>query len=126
MPVTYTIDAAQSLIRTVCTEPLMFEEVLEHFDELQADPRCPERPVVLLDLTGVTSFPMSGQVRDVAARVGKVKGIRFGRVAIAASHPAMFGMARVFGVFAEAHFGDSRVFKKLAEAEAWLKKPLRV
>jgi hypothetical protein len=120
MPVTYEIDAQRPLVRTRCTGAVTVAEVLAHFDELERDPARPERLDVILDLTGSTTLPESDQLRAVAARVGAVRAPRFGRVAIVAARDSMFGMARMFEVFAEAHFGASKVVRTLAEAERWL------
>jgi hypothetical protein len=120
VPVTYEIDSERRLVRTRCAGAVTFAEVLAHFDELERDPARPEQLDVILDLTGSATLPESDQLRAVAARVGEVRLPRFERVAIVADRDSMFGMARMFEVFAEAHFGASRVFRQAEEAERWL------
>ena len=120
MPVTYEIDSARRLVRTRCVGAVTVAEVLTHFDELERDPERPAQLDVILDLTGSTTLPESDQLRVVAARVGEVQAPRFGRVAIVADRDSMFGMARMFEVFAQAHFAESRVFRQVDEAERWL------
>lgn len=120
MPVTYEIDGTRRLVRTRCFGAVTISEVLAHFDELERDPARPELLDVVLDLSGSTTLPGSDQLRVVAERVGEVRLTRFGRVAIVADRDSMFGMARMFEVFAEKHFGASRVFRQLDEAERWL------
>ena len=123
MPVTYEIDRDRRLVRTRCAGAVTMAEVLGHFDELERDPARPERLDVLLDLTGSTTLPGSDQLRTVAARISAVRTPRFGRMAIVADRDSMFGMARMFGVFAEAYFTASKVFRDLPEAERWLSEP---
>jgi hypothetical protein len=121
MPVTYQIDQANGIIRTKCTGAVTIEEVLNHFRELERDPKCPERLDVLLDLSEQTSVPNQRNVQDVAFEIARVRGrIQFGICAIVASTDALFGMLRMFEVLAEEFFDKSHVFRSISEAEAWL------
>jgi hypothetical protein len=120
MPVTYEIDRERRLIRTRCVGPVTLPEVLEHFDVLQRDPACPERLDVVLDLSEQVTLPEADQLRTVAARIAEVRNLRFGRLAIVVDRDSMFGMARMFEVFAEAQFAASKVFRSWDEAERWV------
>ncbi len=57
---------------------------------------------------------MAFSIADVRGRV------KFGACAIVAPRDAMFGMMRMFEVFAQKSFRATAVFRTLAEAEAWL------
>jgi len=119
--VTYQIDAKERLIRTQCTGHVTLAEVVAHFQELAADPACPNFLNVLLDLRTIDSLPNSGQLEAVTRAVRKVQSkVRFGVCAIAAERDAVFGMFRVFEVMAQDYFTAIRVFRSAAEAEAWL------
>ena len=121
MPIAYEIDQAQSLIHTRCVGDLRFHEVIGHFHTLAQDPAVPGRLNVLLDLTGVESFPTGGQLRSVSETVGEVRtAVTFGACAIVAPQPALFGMMRMFEVFAAQHFRAMRVFRDIATAADWL------
>jgi hypothetical protein len=121
MPISYRFDQAADLIRTRCTGDVTFQEVLDHFRELERDPSRPPRLDVLLDLTDMESLPDSGQLRVVASEIDDLGSkIQWGTWAIVANRDALFGMSRVFQVFAESHFAESRVFRDLDEAEGWL------
>jgi hypothetical protein len=120
MPVIYEIDSRQRLIRTRCVGSVTLQEVLDHFDALQRDPGCPEHLDVILDLSGQVTLPEADQLRVVAARIAEVREISFGRLAVVADRDSMFGMARMFEVFAEANFSASKVFRTPDEAERWL------
>jgi hypothetical protein len=121
MPVTYVIDAATHLIRTVCARPLTFAEVLDHFRQLNEDSACTGHLDVLLDLTDADSVPETIQLGAVGAAVNALrKKVTFRACGIVAVTDVMFGMMRVFEVKAEGYFQAIRVFRKISDAEAWL------
>lgn len=121
MPIHYRLDAGLGRIRTTCIGDVRFEDVIAHFDALEADPRAHGRWDVLLDLTECATLPTSDQLRGVASRIAELAGnVRFGRVAIIASRDALYGMVRVFAVFAEDYFGPTQVVRTVLEGEAWL------
>jgi hypothetical protein len=121
MPVVYEIDQARAVIRTRCVGDASFEEVIGHFHMLESDPACPPLLDVLLDLSGMTSLPAPEQLREVSSQMGNVsKRVRFGACAIVAPRTVLFGLLRMFEVFAEERFRTSRVFRETGEAEAWL------
>ena len=121
MPVTYGIDKVNGIIHTKCTGPVTVEEVVDHFRVLGQDPDCPEMLDVFLDLRGQTSVPKTENLREVVGEISRIRGrVQFGKCAIVACNDALFGMLRMFEVFAEQCFRQSRVFRNAKEAEAWL------
>jgi len=121
MPVSYTIDAKERLIRTRCVGMVTLAEVVDHFRELGRDAGRPECLDVLLDLSEVQSLPDAAQIRAVVVEVKKIQEkVRFGACAVVAVRDALFGMLRIFEVMAQRDFRAIRVFRALPEAEAWL------
>jgi hypothetical protein len=121
MPVTYRIERSKQLIHTRCAGAIVLDEVRQHFVSLSQDPECPERPDVLLDLSEMTTVPESDELRTVTSDIANLRPqIQFGVCAIIASSPAVFGMARVFEVFAELYFSETQVFRTEGEAVNWL------
>lgn len=121
MPVTYQIDEARKLIHTVCSRPLTFTEVIEHFRTLRQDPACTGRLDVLLDVSDADTLPESRQFGPVAAELSAVRAkAEFGLCAIIATRDAMFGMMRVFEVAVSPYFRAIRVFRGAVEAREWL------
>jgi hypothetical protein len=121
MPVKYQIDKANRIIRTRCIGPVTIEEVVDHFRVLQRDPDCPDRVDVLLDLSEQTSVPKKENLQEVTCEIRRIRGrVQFGTCAIIARTDALFGMLRMFEVFAEQYFRESCVFRTASEAEAWL------
>jgi hypothetical protein len=121
MPVVYEIDQARAIIRTRCVGDVSFNEVIGHFHRLESDPACPPRLDVLLDLSDLTSLPDPGQLREVSSQMGTMnERVRFGACVIVAPRTVLFGLLRMFEVFAEERFRTTRVFREIGEAEAWL------
>lgn len=121
MPVTYRIDSATKTIRTTCSRPLKFAEVMDHFRCLKEDPACSGSLNVLLDVSDADLVPQASQLGAVSAAVSLVRSkVQFQACAIVATRDAMFGMMRMFEVLAGNYFSAMRVFRKMDEAEAWL------
>lgn len=124
MPVTYQINPETRFIETRCTGEVTMDEVLDHFRQLEADPALPERLDVLLDLDEATTLPESAQLLEVAQAVDRLKPrVQWGACAIVASRDALFGMSRMFEVFAEGLFTRISVFREREDAKRWLACP---
>jgi hypothetical protein len=121
MPVTYKLDPVAEVVETRCTGGATLDEVLAHFRELEADPSLPEKLHVLLDLAEMTSLPDRDQLKQVTRAVDQLSDrLRWGACAIVASRDALYGMSRMFEVFAEGLFAQTHVFRSREEAERWL------
>ncbi len=121
---TYRIDPERRRILTRCEGETTLREVLGHFDELEQDPKCPPGADVLLDFTRITSLPNVGQIRSAAERAGDAaRKVRFGALAVVAQNEDLFGVARLFEMFAQRAFTRSRVFATTEDAETWLESP---
>jgi hypothetical protein len=121
MPVTYTLDAKERLIRTQCVGDVTLAEVLAHFRELERDPNSPGRVDVFLDLSETTSLPVTVQIAAVADEIKRIRAkVRFHACAVVAQRDALFGMLRMLEVKAEPFFHAFCVFRVSTEAETWL------
>ena len=122
MPITYIIDNGRRQIRTTCSGPVTLEDVADHFRGLRDDPDCGGHLDVLLDVHEADSVPESKQLTVVNLHIASIRAkVKFGICAIVANRDAMFGMMRMFAVFAEENFRAIRVFRETAEAEEWLR-----
>ena len=121
MPLTYSIDVAQNIIRTCGAGDVTLADVISHFRELQNDKRCPPQLDVLLDLTETISLPETSQLTAVTNEIRKIQSkVLFGACAIVASRDVLFGMARIFEVMAQPYFRAISVFRSVEPAEAFL------
>jgi hypothetical protein len=124
MPVTYKIDPVRKVIRTTCSAPVTFDEVIGHFRTLQEGPACSGHLDVLLDVSQADALPESGQLAAVNLELRGIRDkVQFGICAIVAHRDAMFGMMRMFEVQASRYFHAIRVFRDAAEAEPWVASP---
>jgi hypothetical protein len=124
MAVSYEIDRDRQRIHTRCTGEVTFDQVQEQFTVLSRDPSCPGQLEVLLDLSDMTSLPSSAQLGAATVELARVvPRVRFRHCAIVASREALFGMARMFEVFAEKYFVASRVCRTVEDGEQWLNAP---
>jgi hypothetical protein len=122
MPIPFHIDHSEKLIRTKCIGNISLDEVLEHFDQLANTPDCPPVLDVLLDFSELETVPDSSQLMAVADRMRRVASrVRFGACAIVAKSDLIFGIARMYTVYAEPHFRITRVFREFLQAEFWLR-----
>jgi hypothetical protein len=97
------------------------QEVIGHFQALKQDAARSESLDVLLNVSEAEVLPDSSQLMSVKAELGAIREqVQFGICAIVAGRDAMFGMMRVFEVYAGAYFHAIRVFRESDDAEAWL------
>lgn len=121
VPVTYKIDSAAQLIRTTCSAPLTFHQVINHFRTLAVDPACVGQLDVMLDLSDADALPASEQFGAINTEIAAIRNkVQFGACAILANRDAMFGMMRMFSVLASPYFRVIQVFRGADEAEAWM------
>jgi hypothetical protein len=118
---TYRIDTANAMIRTENIGDVTMGEVSSFFQELARDPDCPDHVNVLFDLTKQTWVPRSDDLRMATCKVSNIRGrVQFEACALVACTDVLFGMSRMFQVFAEDVFREVEVFRSVADAEAWL------
>jgi hypothetical protein len=120
MPISYAIDPLKSRIRTRCVGFTTLEETIEHLGELRADPNCPRRPDVLLDLREITSLPTLEKLRELARQAASVPGISFRRLAIIAVRDDVVGMMRMLQIYGQRAFAATAIFDRSEDGEAWL------
>ena len=121
MPVTYRIDAVEKMIATTCSGEVRLDDVLTHFHELEQDPACTGQLDVVLNVSDAKVIPQTPQLSAVSGALSMIREkVQFRFCAIVASGDVMFGMMRIFEVFAAKYFRAIRVFRRTADAEGWL------
>ena len=121
MPVSYEFDPDFGFVWTRCAGATTLDEVRAHFAGLEVDPKTPARLNVLLDLSTMSSLPESNQLQAIVDELRRLRArIAWGACAIVAVNDALFGMSRMFEVFAEQQFKRTRVFRDLSMARNWL------
>ena len=121
MSITYTIDQDRQIIYTEILGKITLQDVHEHFRMLNEDHNIPANLDVLLDLRGTKTIPTTQQIELITEEIRRLQPkIDWRFCAIVASEPALYGMGRVLGVFAEKLFSDIQVFYTYDEAIIWL------
>jgi hypothetical protein len=122
VPISYQIDKKAGLIRTKCWGKVLIDEIRDHFQTLAKDPKLVDRLDVLLDLRGMTYLPTADEFREASIIMSRVPAtLRFGAGAIIAQRDALYGMSRMYSVFAEQFFREISVFRSAPEAQEWLR-----
>jgi hypothetical protein len=96
------------------------DECRQYQKQLLADPRMRSGIHLLADLTGVTGAPSAAELRTVAREFQPLIEKGLGRIALLSDSTFMYGVARMFCVFAESVGMTVAVFRDRAEAQEWL------
>jgi hypothetical protein len=122
MPITFSVDTAASLIRTIGFGDVTPAEIDEHFTQLSKVWPRGMKLDVLLDLSGCTSLPSILQLRAAVSRIQIFGGRkRFGVCAVVARREPLYGLLRVFELLADRRFVAIRVFRNAPSAMIWLR-----
>ena len=97
-----------------------FQELKQILDEILADARLRAGARVLVDGRFIGDAPCTEDLRDVARKLKPLVDRGIGPIAIVTARPAVYGIARMFSVFAEAMRANVAPFKSLDEASGWL------
>jgi len=60
------------------------------------------------------------QLLGAADRIGRTPGFNFGFCAVVATRDIVYGIARMFEVYAGRYFQEVMVFREVDTAESWL------
>jgi hypothetical protein len=102
------------------TGHVSFAEVQRAFDEILAHSRLSKGVHVLTDARGVTGAPSGDELRDMAMALRPLLERGLGGYAIVTDSSFMYGVARMFAIFAEWMSANVGVFRDMAAAEMWL------
>lgn len=119
MPVSYRIDVAQAFILSEAVGVVTDQDLLDHQQQLRADPACKPWFRELFDFTGATANEVTGRcIRQLAIAPFLGKG---SKRALVVPNDSGFGLARMFQTLREDHEGEAiEIFRDLATARAWL------
>jgi hypothetical protein len=118
MPTEHVIDASRGLVRSRAWGELSSNDLVAHYASLAADPAFQRHFQQLGDLRDVVSFTVDSRV--IAAEAATPLFAPNVRRALVANTDVGYGLARMFAAYAEGAAQHVRVFRDIAEAEAWL------
>lgn len=97
-------------------------DLRETVQALLTDPACPEKPLLLLDLTAsdVIQNRSGGDVQEVARALQLIAPRLGDKLAMVAGSEAAYGLLRLGSVYAAQSGVKPAVFRDLASARGWL------
>ncbi len=119
LAITYSIDPNSRTLSIISIDEVNDAQVVVFFENLLADPRFTPGLNLLMDMTLQSGVPGSQLIRDTARRI-EGKEFSFSRIAIVANRDALFGVARMFEVYAEKATTAVRTFRSRDEALEWI------
>jgi hypothetical protein len=118
MPAEYSIDPQRKLVTCSVWGVLTGDELTRHYEEIRADPRFESTYAQLADLSRTERIAMDRTTVRSEAQIPVFSSES--RRAFVAPTDAQFGMARMFGMYAEDVGQNVRVFRDMDSALEWL------
>jgi len=120
MPCSYAIYKERRLVITKVWDRVTFSEIRSHQEQFRNDPDFDPQFNLLIDATAATALDVSTDEARTIASQGLFSPVS--RRAFVASNPAIFGMARLIGVYHAMSTKQEqlRVFYDRALALQWL------
>ena len=120
MPLTAHVDPDTGIAHYSAAGHMDRDEVISVISKMYRDPSFQSPWHSMWDLTGAKPSFTADDLRDVAAYVRANRPVDAGRIAIVATEDLVFGMGRMFEVFASDLQAETRVFRELEQARRWL------
>lgn len=102
------------------TGVVTYAEVYKAIDDIMAHPAQVAGRKILVDGREVTGVPSAAELRMIAHDIKPLIAAGIGPMAIVTSRPLVYGVARMFAVFAEVYGMDVQVFYQVDDASRWL------
>ena len=120
MLIEYVLDHARRRLSIIARDPAGVPDVLGWLARQAADGAWAYAS--LDDLRLITLNPTTADVQRILDQVTTLSAThgRRGPVAVVATQPVLFGMARVYAALSDMAAGDVGVFYEIAKAEKWL------
>ena len=100
-----------------------YGEVQRSVDDMLAHPGIARVSKLLVDGHTVTAAPSSSELRAILRDMKPLMDRQIRTMAIVTDKSFVYGIARMFAVFAEAFGMRVRAFRTIDEAEDWLRGP---
>ena len=121
MPLTYRIDAAAGILHVVGEGAISQSERIEAMRGWLRDPEFRSGLDTLCDFSAATSTPTMAELREIVSLVDRhAKRIGKKKLAVIATQPVTFGVARQCRTLAESGPLNVSVFKDRRAALGWL------
>jgi hypothetical protein len=98
-----------------------YEECQRSVDDMLAHPGMADGRKLLVDGHSVTGAPNASELRAIVRDMKPLFDRHICHMAIVTDKPFVYGVARMFAVFAEAFGLKVRAFRSMDDAEDWLR-----
>jgi hypothetical protein len=119
VPIAYMFSRPRE-ITLIARGEVTFADIAVILDELLDDPSIVPGTQMLVDARQVTDVPSTPELRLVARDMAPLHQRGVVRMAVCAEGAFVYGVARMFGVFAEAIGLHVAAFRNMREARDWL------
>lgn len=119
MPVALTFEEP-STFQVRASGSVTYDEVQAVLTDLERDPRLSMRTPIVVDARDVQAVPTTDQLRQIAVAMGQLVKRGMGPMAIITASAFVYGIARMFSVFAEAVCVKVHPFRCEQDAARWL------
>lgn len=121
MPITFRIDKKSGVVFTTMEGNVSISEIIDGLKGLMNHPDFSPGFNGLVDMRNSTVNSTPEEVRRIAELMtGQREKIGMSRSAVVVSKDVIFGMARMFQVFAEQSSIKTELFRDINEARQWL------
>ena len=118
MPVAFAVSAREIFV--IAEGDVTFAEVAVLLDELIDDPRLGPGTGILVDARKVEGAPSTPELRLIARDLTPLRDRGVNRIAVCAESMFVYGITRMFGVFAELLGIHVAAFRDMDSAKRWL------
>jgi hypothetical protein len=119
MPVAFAFSAPLEIF-VIAEGDVTFAEVAVLLDELIDDPRIQAGTGILVDSRKVEGAPSTPELRLIARDLAPLRDRGVNRIAVCANSMFVYGITRMFGVFAELIGIHVAAFREMEAAKRWL------
>ena len=119
MPIAYQMDSAHLLVTITYLGPVTKQEIIEHRQQLEDDPRQIMRYDAIVDLRYGSVDLSPDDIRELAT-VARERAWPPSRCAFVSPYQSTFGDLRMFEQWADQGPRQYRTFRTFPEACAWL------
>jgi hypothetical protein len=119
MPVAFAFSAPLEIF-VIAEGDVTFAEVAVLLDELIDDPRIQPGTGILVDSRKVEGAPSTPELRLIARDLAPLRDRGVNRIAVCANSMFVYGITRMFGVFAELIGIHVAAFREMEAAKRWL------
>lgn len=119
MPVAFAFSAPLEIL-VIAEGDVTFAEVAVLLDELIDDPRIVPGTAMLIDSRKVEGAPSTPELRLIARDLAPLRDHGVNRIAVCANSMFVYGIARMFAVFAEMLGIHVAAFRDMDAAKRWL------